>query len=83
MAMFTAHIAIMLEVLALAAGLIALHYAAKENAKLIRFAGIILIIFGLGSLICTWFYAGKYYLQGGYDQIYATSSAVAPAVVTE
>lgn len=74
MLMFTAHIAIMLEVLALATGLVALHYAAKENAKLIRFAGMILIVFGLGNMICTWVYAGKYYLQGGYEQPYAASS---------
>ena len=53
MAMFTAHIAVILEIMAIAAGLVALHYAAQMRAKLIKMAGVLLVVFGIGGFICT------------------------------
>jgi hypothetical protein len=70
MAMFTAHIAFILEIMALAAGLIALHYADRMQAKLIRIAGMILVIFALTGIACTAYYAAKYYSQGAYEYAY-------------
>lgn len=67
MAMFTAHIAFILEVLALAAGLIILHYACKLHAKLIKAAGILLVIFSISGILCTGYYAMKYFLMGHYE----------------
>lgn len=73
MAMFTAHIAFILEIFALASGLIALHYADRLQAKLIRFAGIILLIFGTTGILCTGYYALKYFSQGAYEYAYEDS----------
>jgi len=73
MVMFVAHIAFILELIALASGLIALHYADRLKAKLIRLAGIILIVFGITGLACTSFYAIKYFLNGEYEHAYASS----------
>lgn len=70
MAMFMAHIAVILEILTAAAGLVALHYAARHKAKLIKMAGILLLIFGFGSLVCTWYYAGKYFFMGHFEHAY-------------
>lgn len=70
MSMFTAHIAFILNVIAAAAGLVALHYAAQLNAKLIKFAGILLIVFGITGVICTGYYAAKYFLMGHFEHAY-------------
>ena len=70
MAMFMMHIAMILAVLTGAAGLVALHYAHKLRAKLIKAAGILLVIFGFGSLVCTWYYAGKYFFMGHFEHAY-------------
>ncbi len=70
MAMFTAHIAFILEVIALAAGLIVLHYGRELQAKLIRAAGILLIIFATSGILCTGYYALKYFLMGHYRHAY-------------
>jgi len=68
--MFTFHIAYMLEVMAIAAGLVALHFAATLNAKLIKTAGILLIIFGVAGVICTGYFGIKYYLMGHFEHGY-------------
>lgn len=70
MAMFIAHIAFVLELMALAAGLVALHYAAQLRAKLIKGAGILLVVFGAGGLICSGYYAAKYFFMGHYEHAY-------------
>lgn len=70
MSMYAAHIAIILEILAIAAGLIALHYAGTIQSKLIRAAGIILVVFGVLSAICTFYYSVKYYLRGDFNHAY-------------
>ena len=70
MAMFLAHIAAILEILAAAAGLVALHYATQHKAKLIKAAGILLVVFGIGGAACTWYYAGKYFFMGHFEHAY-------------
>jgi hypothetical protein len=70
MAMFMMHITFIFEVIAAAAGLVALHYAAQHKAKLIKAAGIILVVFGIGSAACTWYYAAKYFFMGHYEHAY-------------
>ncbi len=70
MAMFTAHIAFILEIMALASGLVALHYADRLQAKLIRFAGIILLVFSVTGILCMGYYAMKYYIHGEYEHAY-------------
>jgi hypothetical protein len=70
MVMFTAHIAFILEILMLAAGLVALHYAKELQAKLIKTAGMLLIIFGISGILCTGYYAMKYFLMGHYEHAY-------------
>lgn len=70
MVMFTAHIALMLEILTLAAGLVALHYGQELQAKLIKAAGVLLAIFSVSSVLCTGFYAVKYFMMGHYEHAY-------------
>lgn len=70
MSMFVAHIAVILEGMAVAAGLISLHYAQQLRAKLIKMASIVLLIFGVGGFVCTFYYASKYYLHGHYEHAY-------------
>jgi hypothetical protein len=70
MAMFMMHIAMILAVLAAAGGLIALHYAAQHKAKLVKAAGVLLVVFGIGSTACTVYYAAKYFFMGHYEHAY-------------
>ena len=70
MAMFTMHIAMILAVFAAAAGLVALHYAAQHKAKLIKVAGVMLVVIGIGSAACTWYFAAKYFFMGHYEHAY-------------
>lgn len=70
MAMFIMHITLIFEALAVAAGLIALHYAAQSRAKLIKAAGVVLLVFGIGSAVCTWYFAAKYFFMGHYEHAY-------------
>jgi hypothetical protein len=70
MTMFTFHIAYILQVMAVAAGLVTLHYATKSRAKLIKTAGILLVVFGTGGVICTGYFGIKYYSMGHYEHAY-------------
>ena len=70
MTMFTMHIALILQVFAVAAGLIALHYASRLKAKLIKVAGILLTLFGIFGFICTGYYAARYFFMGHYEHAY-------------
>ena len=67
MAMFTAHIAVILEIMAIATGLVALHYAAQLRAKLIKMAGVLLVVFGISGFICTGYYSAKYLFMGHFE----------------
>lgn len=70
MIMFTAHIAFTLALFAIAAGLVALHYATQLNAKLIKTAGLLLVIFGTSGILCSGYYALKYFSMGHYEHAY-------------
>jgi hypothetical protein len=70
MAMYSAHIAFMLEILALAAGLVALHYATAMHSGKIRLAGLILVIGSAVSLSCNLYYSGKYIFMGHFEHPY-------------
>jgi hypothetical protein len=70
MAMFTAHIAIILQVMAVAAGLVALHYAAKLRDRFIKAAGMLLVVFGVLGFICTTYYTIQYYFHGHFKHAY-------------
>lgn len=67
MAMYSAHIAFILEILALAAGLVALHYAGAMKSGKIRLAGLILVIGSAVSLGCNLYYSGKYFFMGHFE----------------
>ena len=67
MAMYSAHIAFILEIMALAAGLVALHYAAALHSPKIRLAGLILVIGSTISLGCNLYYSGKYFFMGHFE----------------
>ncbi len=68
MTQFLADIAGMLEVFAIAAGLVLLHRASKEApAKLIKTAGWVLVAGGVGVGLCTSYYWFKYQSQGEFE----------------
>lgn len=71
MAQFTADIAGMLELFAIAAGLVLLHRAGKEApAKLLRAAGWVLVVGGIVVGACTTFYWFKYQSRGELDTVH-------------
>ena len=70
MALFLGDIAGMLEIFAIAGGLILLHFAAKEGAKLLRIAGWILLAGGIIVGACTLYYWFTYNSQGGFDTMH-------------
>ena len=71
MAQFTADIAGMLELFAIAAGLVLLHRAGKEApAKLLKVAGWVLVAGGIVVGACTTFYWFKYQSRGEFDTVY-------------
>lgn len=68
MAEFTADIAGMLELFAIAAGLVLLHRASKEApAKLLKAAGWVLVAGGIAVGACTSFYWFEYQSRGEFD----------------
>lgn len=70
MAQFTADIAGMLELFAIAAGLVLLHRAGKEPpAKLLMAAGWVLVAGGIVVGACTTFYWLKYQSRGELDSV--------------
>jgi hypothetical protein len=71
MAQFTADIAGMLELFAIAAGLVLLHRAGKEApAKLLKAAGWVLVAGGIVVGACTTFYWFKYQSRGDFDTVH-------------
>jgi hypothetical protein len=68
MAQFLADIAGMLEIFAIAAGLVLLHRAYKDPpAKLLKAAGLVLVIGGIAVGLCTSWYWIKYQAAGEFD----------------
>lgn len=71
MAQFTADIAGMLEIFAIAAGLVLLHRASKEApANLLKAAGSVLVVGGVVVGACTTFYWFKYQSHGELDSVH-------------
>jgi len=71
MAQFTADIAGMLELFAIAAGLVLLHRASKEApAKLLKAAGWVLVAGGIAVGACTTVYWFKYQSRGEFDTVH-------------
>lgn len=70
MAMFTFHIAVILQAMAIATGLVAMHYAHQLRAKLIKTAGVLLVVLGVGGILCSGYYAAKYFFMGHYEHAY-------------
>lgn len=69
MAMFLGHIAFILQVLALATGLVLVQLG-KENKELSSLAGWILVIFGILGAICTSYYMIQYFYLGDFAHAY-------------
>lgn len=69
MAMFLAHIAQMLELFALATGLVLIRLS-KENKGVSSLAGWILVVFGILGLICTGYYMIQYFYLGDFAHAY-------------
>jgi hypothetical protein len=69
MAEFLGDIAGMLEIFAVAAGLVLLHRASKEApAKLLQAAGVLLIVGGLVAGACTGWYWFQYRAAGDFER---------------
>lgn len=80
MAEFLFDLTFMVEVIAVAGGLITLHFARKEKSNLLRLAAWILIVIGVGSAGCSMIYAFKYRGQGAFSIAYpAIPSITRPA----
>lgn len=74
---FTGDIAGMLELFAVAAGLVLLHRARKEApAKLLMAAGWLLVVGGIGVGACTTFFWLKYLARGDLDSAHMDRSGM-------
>ena len=83
MAQFTADIAGMLELFAIAAGLVLLHRASKEApAKLLKAAGWVLVAGGFVVGVCTTLYWFKYQSRGDFDTVHMGDGGMMPAPET-
>lgn len=69
MAMFLGHIAFILEIFALATGLVLVRLS-KENKGLSSLAGWILVIVGILGAICTGYYMIQYFYLGDFAHAY-------------
>ncbi len=69
MTQFLGDIAGILEIFAIAAGLVLLHAASKEPAaKFMKAAGLVLVVGGIGVGLCTTWYWFKYHAAGDFDR---------------
>jgi|GEM_PF-1193107 len=79
MAQFLGDIAWMLELFAVAGGLVLLHLAATEApTKLLRTAGWLLVLGGVGTALCTGYYWFTYQAQGHFDSGHGHSPMTVP-----
>lgn len=77
MAEFLGDIAGMLELFAIATGLVLLHQANKAApAKLLKLAGWVLVIGGLFVGTCTTYYWLKYQARGDFDSAHMTHTGM-------
>jgi len=68
MGQFLGDIAFMLELFAVAVGLVVLHHGAKQApAKLLRAAGWLLVAGGAGAALCTGYFWLQYHARGDFD----------------
>ncbi len=74
MAEFLGDIAVMFEVLILGAGLVVLHFGKKQSAKLILWAGNLLVAASVAGLICSGYYYFKYFFAGEFEHAYPTAA---------
>jgi len=63
---FTGDIAAMLEVALIGSGLAVLHFAIKEQAKLLKAAAYIMMIGGVVGLLCTSYFWFTYHQVGQF-----------------
>jgi len=71
MAAFLGDIAFLLGIVVAASGLLTLHCAAADpRPKLLKIAGIVLLVAGIGTALCTTFYYFKYHLAGDLEHPY-------------
>ena len=71
MAQFLGDLAFLAELVLVAGGLVLLHRARLQPpAGLLRLAGYILVIGGIGGALCTGYYWFKYQAQGDFDHAY-------------
>lgn len=69
MAQFLGDLAFLAELAVVAGGLTLLHRArAESSAGLLRLAGYVLVIGGIGAALCTGYYWFKYQAQGDFDR---------------
>lgn len=69
MAMFLGHIAVILEMFALATGLVFIQLS-KENKGFSSLAGWILVVVGILGVICTGYYMVQYFYLGDFAHAY-------------
>ncbi|MCB9540058.1 MAG: hypothetical protein H6704_27915 [Myxococcales bacterium] len=82
MAQFLGDVAGMLELFAIAAGLVLLHEASKEPAaKLLKAAGLVLVVGGIAVGLCTSFYWFKYQAAGNFERAMPIHVQVSPGSV--
>jgi len=67
MGQFSADIAYMLEIALIGAGLIVLHSALKQKAKLLKASAGIMLIGGVSGLLCTGYWWLSYHKAGVFD----------------
>ena len=71
MAAFLGDIAFLLGIVVAVFGLLTLHCAAADpRPKLLKIAGIVLLVAGIGTALCTTYYYFKYHFAGDLEHPY-------------
>ena len=71
MAMFLLHIALLLALALVAAGLVLWHLGKQPAAGVLRIGGAILVVGAVLSAVCIGYYGVRYHVQGDFDHAYA------------
>lgn len=71
MAMFLLHIAFLLALALVAAGLVLWHRGGEPTAGALRVGGGILVVGAVLSALCIGYYGIRYHVQGDFDHAYA------------
>jgi len=74
--MFTADIAVTLQIAMIGMGFVVLHFSKKENSDYMKAGALLMIIGGILGILCTVTWTLKYHAMGAFDNPAVTTMHV-------